>query len=260
LPVHDLPLLLEAADRAAEIAHGFWRQSPRHWDKAGDAGPVSEADIAVDTFLRDSLTAARPGYGWLSEETPDTPDRLAATSVFVVDPIDGTRAYLAGEKAWAHSLSVVTGGKVTAGVVMLPEMGLTYAAAVGQGATLNGQPIHASACESLAGARFLANRHSLKPEQWRGGLPGIEHHFRPSLAWRIALVASGEFDATVTLRDAWEWDVAAGSLIAAEAGAVVTDGVGRPPVYNNPLPLLPGLIAAPPVLHDQLLDRRQAMP
>ena len=128
----DLALLSEVAQEAGELAMRFWRQDPKVWDKGVD-GPVSEADFEVDAFLRDHLRAARPGYGWLSEETPDDLAQRAASRLFVVDPIDGTRAYIGGEATWAHSLAVVEDGHPVAGVVHLPVRRKTYAAARGQG-------------------------------------------------------------------------------------------------------------------------------
>ncbi|MEL7027309.1 MAG: inositol monophosphatase family protein, partial [Pseudomonadota bacterium] len=134
MPESDLELLLRAAKEAGEIAQGFWRKDPKTWDKGVD-DPVTEADLAVDTHLRDTLTAARPGYGWLSEETPDRTDRLSKEKVFVVDPIDGTRAFIDGQETWAHSIAIVTAGAATQGVVYLPVRKKLFAASKGQGAT-----------------------------------------------------------------------------------------------------------------------------
>mgnify|MGYP001825663736 FL=1 len=101
MPARDLDLLKSAALEAGKIARRYWRDDPQVWDKGGD-DPVSEADFAVDTYLRTALLAARPDYGWVSEETEDDPARIDKPRTFVVDPIDGTRAFVAGEKTWAH--------------------------------------------------------------------------------------------------------------------------------------------------------------
>ena len=95
----DLALIRNAARQAGLIALGFFNQSPEVWMKGGTS-PVSEADYAVDRFLREALTAARPDYGWLSEETADSSERLGLRRTFVVDPIDGTRAFLDGGTMW----------------------------------------------------------------------------------------------------------------------------------------------------------------
>lgn len=255
MPATDLALLLEAAQAASAVALRHFGKAPDSWDKPEGQGPVSDADLEVDRLLRAELTAARPDYGWLSEETADGPARLGAERVFVVDPIDGTRAFLAGEKAWAHSLAVVEHGRVTAGVVLLPMLGRTYAAELGAGATCNGAPIAVSPRRELEAARVLATATQLQPHHWPNGVPAVERHFRPSLAYRLCLAAEGRFDAALTFRDAWEWDLAAGDLILREAGAVVTTRAGDPPHYNNPRPLIPGLIAAGPSLHALIMAR-----
>lgn len=248
-PAADLVLLAAAARAAGRIALRYWRQAPKSWDKEAGAGPVSEADLAVDAALAAQLRAARPGYGWLSEETPDTPERLACETVFILDPIDGTRAFLAGEEAFAVSLAVVVAGAVTAAVVHLPAKGLLYAARADGPATLDGQPIRASTRAGVAGADVLTTRASLQPEEWPGGLPDLKRSFRASLAWRLCLAAEGRHDAMLTLRDTWEWDSAAGSLIAERAGCVVTDRHGAALRFNRADPRSAGVIAAPPALH-----------
>lgn len=255
MPERDLALLTEAALAAGKIALRHFGNAPEVREKPGGAGPVTIADLEIDGMLRGALMAARPDYGWLSEESEDTPERLAAARVFVIDPIDGTRAFIAGERAWAHSLAVVEAGRVIAGVVHLPLLERMYRAAAGGGATLNGTPIGVSERADLEDARVLTNAAQLDPRHWKGDAPRLERHMRPSLAYRLCLAAEGRFDAMLTFRDAWEWDVAAGDLIAREAGAVVTDRTGAPAVYNNPHPQVPGLIVAGPALHAAILAR-----
>lgn len=236
----------------------YWKTGQTVWHKDAGAGPVSEGDYAVDRALRERLTAARPDHGWLSEETEDTPERLSRDRVFIVDPIDGTRAYVDGQTSWALSLALVLRGRPVAGVVFLPAQDMLYAAEAGNGATLNGAPIRVSGRGDVAGARLLAPKPSLETAHWPGGVPPIERHFRPSLAWRLCLVAEGRFDAMLTFRDAWEWDLAAGALIVAEAGACVTDRDGQPLEFNSAAARTPGVIAAPPSLHAGFLDLRHA--
>ncbi|NPD14225.1 3'(2'),5'-bisphosphate nucleotidase CysQ [Xinfangfangia sp. D13-10-4-6] len=251
----DLALLERAARAAGPIALLYWRRAPEAWEKPGDAGPVSEADLAVDRALRETLMAARPGYGWLSEETPDDLARLSHEDVFIVDPIDGTRAYLAGEKEFALSLAVVRRGRVVAGVVHLPARDLTYTAALGGPALCNGLPISASSRASLSGASLMTNRANLDPAQWPGGLPDVKRVFRSSLAYRLCLAAEGRADAMLSLRPTWEWDAAAGSLIAAAAGCVISDRHGAALVFNRQDARADGIVAAPPALHAELMAR-----
>ena len=251
----DLRLLLEAAEDAGRIAMRHWRQQPRVWDKPGGAGPVSEADLAVNAALAQRLRNARPGYGWLSEETADTPDRLARERCFIIDPIDGTRAYLDGQDSFAVAIGLAEAGRMVAGVVALPALKRVYAAYVGGPATLNGAALSASGASDPDGARVLTTAPNMAEVHWPGGVPDLKRSFRPSLAYRICLVAEGRFDAMVSFRDAWEWDIAAASLIAERAGAVVTDARGAQLHFNAAHPQAPGIIAAAPGLHGPLLAR-----
>lgn len=256
----DRDLLAEAAHAAGAIALGHFRGALAVEEKPDGQGPVTIADRAVDAFLRARLGRARPGYGWLSEESEDSPARLAAGRTFIVDPIDGTRAFIAGEAGWSVALAVVEHGQPVAAVVHLPARGQTFAAALGAGATLDGAAIRGSGRIALPGAQALVSRPQLDPQHWPGGVPPITRAFRPSMAWRLCLVAEGRFDAMLTLRDTWEWDVAAGALIAAEAGLAVSDREGGRLGFNRPDPRLPGVIAAPAALHRALLVHRRPRP
>ena len=252
----DLALLTEAAEVAGAVAQRHFGSGPESWEKADGSGPVSQADLEIDALLRQRLLAARPGYGWLSEETEDDPARLDCSSVFIVDPIDGTRAFLEGQKGFCHAVAVARDGQVTAAAVHLPLLGLTYAARRDGGATLNRQPIRAGGGQGIGGARVLAGRMPMTAAHWKGGVaPPVQRHFRSSLAWRLCLVAEGRFDATLTLRPTWEWDIAAAALIAGEAGIRVTDRHGCGLAFNRPHPAAAGLIAAGPALHAALFER-----
>ncbi len=253
MPESDLSLLTDAAREAGEIACSFWREDPQVWDKGGD-DPVSEADFAVDTHLKDRLLSARPDYGWVSEETEDDSARLTAERVFIVDPIDGTRAFVAGEKTWAHSLAVVEKGRVIAACVFLPARDKLYLAAEDHGATLNSRKIQSSTTAGADKATVLTPRVTMQEKFWRAGAaPGFKRHFRPSLAYRMSLIAEGRFDAMLTLRPTWEWDIAAGTLIATEAGAVVTDRKGRALTFNSPARQTAGVVAGGAIVHDELV-------
>ncbi|MGY6412472.1 MAG: inositol monophosphatase family protein [Alkalilacustris sp.] len=249
----DLELLREAALAAGAIARRHFGAGPAAWEKSGGQGPVSEADLEIDRMLRARLLDARPGYGWLSEESEDDPERLGAGSVFIVDPLDGTRAFLEGQSGFCHALAVARGGRVTAAVVHLPMLEQTYAARIGAGAFRNGARLACAARDRLEGARVLASRDQLLPARWPGGLPPVARHFRSALAWRLCLVAEGAFDAAISLRDCWDWDIAAGALIAAEAGARVTDRHGAALRFNTPAPRSAGVLAGPGGVHAGLL-------
>ncbi|MCB1409614.1 MAG: 3'(2'),5'-bisphosphate nucleotidase CysQ [Rhodobacter sp.] len=259
-PDADLALLLDAARGAGAIARRHFRSGARVWDKGDGQGPVTEADIAVNDYLRERLTAERPGYGWLSEESDPLGDlsRLSAETLFVIDPIDGTRAFIEGQNGFAHALAIVHRGEPVAAVVHLPMMALTYAALKGGGAQLNGAPIAVTDQPGAPGARVLATRPAMDPHHWPGGVPAVERHFRPSLAWRLALVAEGRFDGMVTLREAWDWDIAGAALIVAEAGGRATDRTGAPLRFNTGNARNAGVVAAGPALQAALIARLTA--
>ena len=233
-----------------------WKRSPEVWDKGGDLGPVTEADLAVDAMLSSTLREARPDHGWLSEETPDDTARLRADRVFIVDPIDGTRAFIAGEDTFSHSLAIADRGRITAAVVYLPARDLLFSATSDGPATCNGRTVQPSDRADPMGSRILASRASLAPGLWPGGVPDVARAFRPSIAYRLCLAAEGAFDGMLMLSPAWEWDIAAGALIAERAGAVVTDGGGAALRFNRPDPRAAGIVAAPPALHAALMARR----
>lgn len=220
----DLALIRDAAREGGRIAMRFFKRDPEVWLKGG-ASPVSEADIAVDRYLREVLMAARPGYGWLSEETVDSPERLSAKRTFVVDPIDGTRGFLEGRSTWCVSIAVVEQGETFAGVLDCPARDEVFAASAGQGATRNGIPITVapeSRSPLVAGPKSFFDGGAIP---WPG-------HFRrgpyyPSLAFRVAMVACGEFDATFVKPNAHDWDIAAADLILREAGGNIVDRDGK---------------------------------
>ncbi len=246
-------MLIDAALQAGKIATRFSGKEAKRWEKPDGAGPVTEADLAVNEMLEATLPAARPDYGWLSEETEDTAERLNRSHVFIVDPIDGTRSFAQGSRTWAHSLAICEDGVAIAAVVYLPQRDMLFAAAAGKGATLNGDPISVADISSLADAEVLAAKPNLNSAHWRDdNVPDFGRAYRPSLAYRMALVAQGRFNGMLTLRPSWEWDIAAGDLIIREAGGLCTDRFGAPLRFNNPKPKLNGVVAGGKQLHAQI--------
>lgn len=247
----DLDLLIDAARESGRIASRFANADPEVWDKPDGAGPVTEADLAVNRMLEAELQAARPDYGWLSEETPPNDARIDRERTFIIDPIDGTRSFIEGSSTWAHSLAIADKGRIIAGVVLLPLRNKLYTAAYGMGATLNSAPISPSKASSLDASEILAARPTMEAKHWKQ-TPRFSRSHRPSLAYRLSLVADGSFDGMLTLRPTWEWDVAAGTIILEEAGAVVSDKNGNPLRYNNHDPRLAGVVAGNVKLHEQV--------
>jgi myo-inositol-1(or 4)-monophosphatase len=257
-PEADLGLLEQAVREAGAIARKFYRGSYRKWDK-GKGQPVTECDLAVDEFLSQRLRAARPSYGWLSEETEDDPQRLAASFVWVVDPIDGTVAFLKGRPYFTICAAVVADGRPVAGAVYNPITGECFSAISGAGATLNGKRVHASTRTELEGCRMLGPKTTFDQPSaaiapsvpW----PPMHVETRNSVAYRLALVACGAFDATVALSAKHDWDLAAADLIVQEAGGRATTHTGQLFRYNAATPLQPSVVAAGPALHAQLIAR-----
>ncbi len=246
----DLALIADAALRGGEIAMRYFGRQPDVWMKPGDS-PVTQADIAVDTYLRETLRAARPDYGWLSEETVDTPDRLKTERLFVVDPIDGTRAFIDKRDTWCVSIAVVEKGRPLAGVLACPAKGEFYSAALGGGAFLDGAGLsirETDASPSIAGPKPMVDAA-------RECFPDLRTvPYIPSLAYRLAMVAAGRIDATFVKPRSHDWDLAAADLILTEAGGGILARDGGSPFYGGVSPQHGSLVAGGPYLLDRLSD------
>ncbi len=250
----DLDLLKDAAREAGALALKR-RTSNLEIEKKADGSPVTSADLEVDALLHTRLIGARGDYGWLSEESADTPARLVARRVFVVDPIDGTRAYIRGKPWFVVSLAVVEDGRPISAAIYAPALDELYAADAGGAATLNGQVIRAARTDRLEHAAMLGDETMFAHPAWAEPWPPMRIEARNAIAYRMALVASGAFDAAVALSPKHEWDIAAGALIAHEAGATVCDHKGRPLGFNGPSASCPSLVCCAPALAPLILAR-----
>lgn len=254
----DLALLEESVREAGTIARSFFGGSYKRWDK-GRGNPVTEADLAVDKFLGEHLRAARPEYGWLSEETEDSTSRLSARAVFVVDPIDGTVAFMKGRPHFTICAAITCDGDAVAGAVYNPITEECFVARTGDGAFLNGARIFVSQRDQVEGCRMLGDKPMFEHAAWRTtpNVPWPPMHIetRNSIAYRMALVAAGRFDAMMALSAKHDWDLAAADIIVREAGGVVTTHTGARFSYNRTTTLQPSVVAAGPVLHAQLMAR-----
>ncbi|RKF19112.1 3'(2'),5'-bisphosphate nucleotidase CysQ [Altericroceibacterium spongiae] len=218
------------------------------WHKEGGS-PVCAADIAVDAFLKRELAKLLPSAGWLSEESADNPVRLGKGLLWVVDPIDGTRDFIRGRSGWAVSVALVSDGRPLLAMLVAPARNEIWSAVAGRGAWRNGAPLRASARTSLSGARVPAD--SLMKEDRDLILVGKPN----SIALRIAMVAADEADLVATLRWGFEWDIAAATLIARQAGAYVSDAFGQPLNFNKQDPRAFGLLVCAPSMHAAAVDR-----
>jgi myo-inositol-1(or 4)-monophosphatase len=224
----DLTLLKEAARQAGEIAMKYFRNNPKSWLKSANSS-VSEADMAVDAYLKDTLLKARPTYGWLSEETADTEHRLSSPRIFVADPIDGTRGFLAGNEDWCVALAVVDNGMAQAGVVHAPALKKTYAAMRGGGATCNDEKLRGGEAAKLEDSQVSGMAY----EPWQAFLKCKKVAPIASLALRLARVASGELAAAFARPNSHDWDIAGAHLIVEEAGGILIDANNETPRYNR---------------------------
>jgi myo-inositol-1(or 4)-monophosphatase len=245
-----LPSIEAIVREAGKIAldyfrHGAPTQAQVSHKNCGS--PVTEADLRIDNFLRAQLSLLAPHFGWLSEETADSAERLTRKALFVVDPIDGTRGFAAGDPCFAVSVALVVDERPCFGVVHAPALDETYVAKAGEGATRNGEPIFASTRRELSGASLSAP-DSMAAELKRAGRSFRLQPRLPSLAMRIIRAAEGAIDLSLARQNAYDWDIAAADLILHEAGGALTDLSGRIPLYNQPEPRHPALVAGPSAL------------
>ena len=243
--------LAAAVREAGELALGKFRAPLKIWAKA-NASPVCEADIAVNDLLHDRLPGATESFGWLSEETEDDPRRLQARRVWIVDPIDGTRAYIGGQPDWSISAALVEDGRPIAAAIFAPVENEMFLATAGGGTTLNGARIAASS-GALEGTRIAGPAGYLKR------LIAIDDRFiaQPkvhSLALRFARVAQGALDAAFASGNSHDWDLAAADLLVHEAGGALTTFTGQLLIYNGANPVHPPLIAAGRGRHAELVN------
>lgn len=248
--------LTAAVREAGAIARRMSGATLKSWFK-GQNSPVSEADIAVDHFLRDRLGTILPGCGWLSEESHDDQTRLASPLLWIVDPIDGTRAYVAGKPDWSISAALVQDGRPIAACIFAPVEESLFAAVAGGGTRLNGNPVTATPGAGLAGA------HAAGPKPTLDSLVRLAPEIvcAPkvhSLALRLARVASRQLDLAFASTDSNDWDLAAADLLVHEAGGALTTIDGRALTYNRTVPRHSALVAAGRERHAALVELMQS--
>jgi myo-inositol-1(or 4)-monophosphatase len=242
--------LAAAVREAGELALATFRGTLKSWTK-NKSSPVSEADLAVDALLRERLPAIH-GAAWLSEETEDEPARLQANEVWIVDPIDGTRAYLGGLPDWAISAALVASGRPVVAALYAPVTDELFLATAGGGVTLNGAPIRVRDGDEIAGAKFSGPKRRL--DSLAAIVPQIEAAPRvPSLALRLARVATGALDGAFVGPNSCDWDLAAADLLVHEAGGLITTLTGQSLIYNRADPVHEALVAAGRARHTALL-------
>jgi myo-inositol-1(or 4)-monophosphatase len=223
--------------------------------RAADYDPVTSADRAADCCLREALLGAFPDYGWLSEETVDSPERLDRKAVWIVDPLDGTKEFVSGIQEYAVSVALVEDGEPTVAVIFNPPRDELYSAVKGGGTFVNGKRVFCTPTPALEQAVLIVSRS----EASRGEIDPLRPHLREirplgSVAYKLAVVAAGEADLNVSVQPKNEWDVCAGDLLVREAGGHMVDLNGVVRRYNQPDPLIRGgLAAANPGLADLMV-------
>ena len=243
--------LAAAVREAGALALTTFRGQLKSWTK-GKSSPVSEADLAVDALLRERLLAIYPA-GWLSEETEDNQARLRHSEIWAVDPIDGTRGYLAGSSDWGVSAALVNNGRPVIAALFAPVTDELFLAVAGEGATINGACIRASAGDEIAGRTFSGPKRRLDV------LAAVEPRIVAapriaSLALRLARVAAGTLDGSFAGPNSHDWDLAAADLLVHEAGGALTNMAGEVLTYNRPDPVHQALLAAGRARHAALLE------
>ncbi len=254
ISAHEHAHLIDAVRAAGMIAMDYFRADPAAWEKS-PGHVVSEADHAANDHLKAALWQANPGDGWLSEESTDDLSRLEARRVWIVDPIDGTNAFLAGRPEFAVSAALIVAGVPVAAALFNPATDEMFEACAGGGARLNGAPLKVTDRAAVEGARLISSRAEKERREWRAELAGCAVSAISSMAYKLALVAAGRYDACVTLWPKSEWDIAAAALLLSESGALMTDARGAAFAYNQADTRLPEVVAAGPALHARLIER-----
>lgn len=255
------PIFTQEKDRAIEAAHAagaiirsFYSTSYTvdYKDQRKDS-PVTIADRDANQKIHDILQAAFPQYGWLSEETVDSPERLSRQRVWLVDPLDGTKEFIDKVPEFGVSIALTENGQPVVGVVYNPIHDQLFWAVRGQGAWYQEQRLQVTVTDRLSTATILASRSETKRGEWKKFNSQFSTRQTGSAAYKLALIARGDADATFTLTPKNEWDICAGVLLIEEAGGQVSHLDGRPMTFNQPKTLLQGLIASNRQLHSQLL-------
>ena len=257
----ELEIAIQAAKEAGKIAMGYYRSSYNIREKSPN-NPVTTADLMANHRIREIICHTFPEDGWLSEETEDSPERLAKSRVWVVDPIDGTEEFIAGIPEFAISIALVVEGAPVIGVLYNPATAELFYAYTGGGAFCNGTPIRCSTCPTLKQASMLVSQTEHRKGLLVGLIPLVaEIQYIGSVTYKLAKLAAGIGDLYITVRPKNEWDFCAGDLILREAGGVLWDRAGQTIRYNKDSVSQPtGLFAGNLTLVKQILHRYPSKP
>lgn len=239
--LEELAVAEHAARAAGALIMGLFKGKYDVQEKSKN-NPVTTADLEANRVIRETIHASYPQDGWLSEEDADNTKRLSNSRVWVIDPIDGTKEFIEGVPQFAVSIGFVVDGRAKVAVVYNPPKQRFYKAAAGHGAFLNDKPIQVTSRQEVNGAKLLVSR-SEPQRKFQVFVDRCEIKPVGSIAYRLAKVAGGDGDATLTFRNIHEWDICAGVLMVEEAGGKVVDGDGNPLLFNRETPKHRGVVA-----------------
>lgn len=249
---HALEVARDAALEAGAAIRGFYQDEYTVRDK-GEDNPLTDADLAADRILEDRLRSAFPDFGWLSEETADTPDRLEQSHVWIVDPLDGTREFTLGIPEFVVSVGLVIDGAAVLGVLYNPIKDQLFTGIVGKGAWLNGEPIRVTAHTALKGSTVVCSRTEMKKGWFDEFMDVLTPVPVGSVAYKFGLVAAGQAESTFTPRPRSEWDICGGVAIVEAAGGRCSDRHGAAYQFNRPKPLVDGVAVSNGHIHESIL-------
>jgi len=245
----ELELAKTAARAAGEILRGYYRDRGYTIDQKGKDNPVTTADFAADRRLKEMLREGFPSYGWLSEETADDGARLKCRRAWIVDPLDGTKEFIKGVPEFVVAIALTDEGLPVMGVSYNPIKDEMFSGVVGEGCHFNDQTARVTATDSLERATILASRSETSRGEWKPYEGKVIVKAVGSVAYKLALVAVGQADATFTRSPKSEWDIAAGTALIIAGGGKVTDSDGNELRFNKPSVKVPGMVGSNGHLH-----------
>lgn len=254
---HDLSrevaLARKAALAAGRILLRYYGGSYKVGSKGHD-NPVTEADLEADHAVREILSRGFPEYGWLSEESADSDERLSRERVWIVDPLDGTKEFINRISEFCVAIALAERGEPILGVTYNPVTREMFWAARGMGCHLNDRPVKVTRTRTLGRAKILASRSEVARGEWDALAATFNASPTGSVAYKLAMIAGAKGDATFTRSPKNEWDIASGAALIIEAGGRITDLKGRSLRFNRRRPRFTGLIASNGLLHEQLIE------
>ena len=253
-PSSEHNLVKESILEAGKLAIKWFRKDPEQWEK-DDGSLVSKADIEINDLLNKLLKDKNPEFGWLSEENEDDKSRLDKKITFVVDPLDGTKAFLEGKREFSISVAIVKNGLPISGIVFSPSTGEMFEAEKNKGSWKNNKKVIISNYNRLEKCKMIAFKPMFSHPAWREPWPKMDIENRNSIAYRMALVASGQYDAMMALNSKNDWDIAAGDLLISESGGIVTLHTNKKIIYNTENTKKPSVIGTNKAIHEKIIKR-----